>query len=92
MLNRNTTILERQEDKAMLENLENGTHIKIKSGKIIDVAENFRYRGEWMQRGHTLITYASIEGDALVETKAYVFVRGEREGQRPMRTQFRAHM
>ena len=45
-----------------------------------------------MQRGHTLITYASIEGDALVATKAYVFVRGEREGQRPMRTQFRAHM
>ena len=41
---RNTTILERQGDKAMLENLENGTHIKIKSGKIIDVAENFKYR------------------------------------------------
>ena len=45
-----------------------------------------------MQRGHTLITYASIEGDALVATIEYAFVRGGREGQRPMHTQFRAHM
>ena len=38
-------------------------------------------------REHTLITYASREGGR-VTTKAYDFVRGGREGQTTMRTQF----